>query len=286
QAQMAMEDHKRDEAKAILKKAIDANPDVPALYSQLASITGSCLDLKTEADCKAARAEAVGVYDKLIAIKPSAFAYAMRAIVRPPEDRQAKLDDIDLGIKTDPKAAISYITRAAVYIDAKDYDKALPDLNTALGLNPKDVSAFGLRARAYFASGKTDLAFADLDAMAAINPKDGGTLNNVCWERATRNHELDKALAQCNAALAIKPDDAAALDSRGMVELRLGKYDEALADYNAALKLRPDQADSLYGRGIVEARKGMKDESKADLDAARKSFAKIDEVWAGYGVKP
>ncbi len=38
---------------------------------------------------------------------------------------------------------------------------------------------------------------------------------------------------------------------RGLVYLRLARYDKAIADYDAALNLRPKSAWSVYGRGLA-----------------------------------
>ena len=62
---------------------------------------------------------------------------------------------------------------------------------------------------------------------------------------------LQEALADCNEALKLKPDYINALDSRGFVQLRMGKYDEAIADYDAAL-----QIDAEQGRLALRARHG------------------------------
>ena len=78
-------------------------------------------------------------------------------------------------------------------------------------------------------------------------------LNERCWFRAIHDDELDLALADCSAALKLKPDFAAALDSRGFVELRMNRLDAAIADYSAALAAAPNMAESLYGRGLAEA---------------------------------
>ncbi len=93
-------------------------------------------------------------------------------------------------------------------------------------------------------------------------------LNGRCWSRAQLGQDLDKALADCNAALRLSPNNAAALDSRGLVRLRRGEIDLAIADYDAALTLQPKSAWSLYGRGLAKLKKGMTAEGQADIAAA------------------
>ena len=95
---------------------------------------------------------------------------------------------------------------------------------------------------------------------------------------------LDKALVLCDDDLSQEPDDAATLDSRGFVKLRLECYDDAIADYNAVLAKQPTMAPSLYGRAIAYARKGDAAKSKADAEAALKADPGIKDTFAGYGV--
>ena len=51
------------------------------------------------------------------------------------------------------------------------------------------------------------------------------------------------------------------------MRLRRGELDRAVADYDAALKLQPRLAWSLYARGLAEQRKGQKGEAAADIVA-------------------
>ncbi len=284
-ALLTLQDKKRDEAKALVQKAIDANPDDVDLYDVMIMIDENCAGL-TGAQCRAAKADAVAVYDKIIALKPTAESYAFRAQDRPLTDIQGKLDDLTMAIQLDPNDTTAYLVRAATYLYTKDYAKALADTNQAITLDPKDEQGYYIRAQVYLGLGKIDLGLADIDKLVADHPQSSGYLNESCWQRATHGVELDKALAACDAAVKLAPKNPAIIDSHGFVELRLGHYDEAIADYTAALALSPNLADSLYGRGIAKLHKGQTKEGQADLDAARKLEPKIDETWAGYGIKP
>ena len=66
------------------------------------------------------------------------------------------------------------------------------------------------------------------------------------------------------------PDTAAFLDSRGLVRLRMGDLDKSIADYDAALKLQPHSAWSLYGRGLAKGKKGLTTVQPRIEDEARK----------------
>ena len=75
--------------------------------------------------------------------------------------------------------------------------------------------------------------------------------DNRCWARAVVGI-LQKALADCNEALRLMPNNAATLESRGVVFLKMTQFDAAVSDYDAALRLNPNLASALYGRGMAK----------------------------------
>jgi tetratricopeptide (TPR) repeat protein len=84
--------------------------------------------------------------------------------------------------------------------------------------------------------------------------------------------------------LGLRPNDANTLNSRGLVQLKLGAFDAAIADYSAAIAQRAKDADSLYGRGMVKLKSGDTVGGNADIAAAKAIKPDIDKVFAGYGV--
>jgi len=60
----------------------------------------------------------------------------------------------------------------------------------------------------------------------------------------------DEALASFDAALALQPINADALNNRGSVLHALGRADEALASYDRALALQSNDAQVLYNRAM------------------------------------
>jgi tetratricopeptide (TPR) repeat protein len=111
-------------------------------------------------------------------------------------------------------------------------------------------------------------------------------LNSRCWARAQWGQELDRALDDCNKALRLRPNDAAFLDSRGLVYLRQGNYDRAIADYDASLKVRPNAPWGLYCRGIARQRKGPAGAGQADIDAALAQQPAVAARAAKFGLTP
>jgi tetratricopeptide (TPR) repeat protein/predicted aspartyl protease len=109
-----------------------------------------------------------------------------------------------------------------------------------------------------------------------------------CAERAWSGERLDRALDDCNTALrrldSNDPRQAALLSMRGLVRLRLGDYGKAIADYDAALKIRGNDAVALYGRGIAKRRAGKSGES--DLNAAVAQAPGVPVRFERHGMTP
>jgi tetratricopeptide (TPR) repeat protein/predicted aspartyl protease len=118
----------------------------------------------------------------------------------------------------------------------------------------------------------------------------GQALGNRCWAKALLGQDLKTALKDCDSALGRigkkNTGSAAILLSRGVVRLRLGDYDKAIADFDAALALRPKSAWSLYGRGIAEIRRSKAVEGQADLTAAAAIWPSIADDFAKRGITP
>jgi tetratricopeptide (TPR) repeat protein len=200
-------------------------------------------------------------------------------------------------------------------------DLALTAFDRALELKPVHVAA--LFARTQLRMQRHDDVAKDLDALDRLLPPEDGlrlelgsmydnnlqfaaavrqfdlwigargadvalsrALNNRCWARAEADQDLDRALADCDAALRLSPNDHGILDSRGLVQLRRAALDRSIADYDAALATAPKSATSLYGRGLAKLRRGLQVQGKADLDAASTIDSGIAARFAGFGLKP
>jgi tetratricopeptide (TPR) repeat protein len=124
-------------------------------------------------------------------------------------------------------------------------------------------------------------AIADADRAAALLGLNRDVLNAQCWTRAVANRELDRARIACDASLAIEVQPAV-LDSRGLVNLREGKWQAAWEDYDAAFAADPTLTVSLYGRGLAALALGNSRDGEADLRRSATAAAEF----ARYGLTP
>ena len=89
----------------------------------------------------------------------------------------------------------------------------------------------------------------------------------VNWESG----EIEKALSDCNLAIKLAPDNAAAYNYRGMIMEETGNFDQARADYQEAVRIDPEWKDAWENLKLVEktiASEWLGSESKQRLDQA------------------
>jgi tetratricopeptide (TPR) repeat protein len=104
---------------------------------------------------------------------------------------------------------------------------------------------------------------------ATVPPSDGAP----CMAAIAANDD-DKVLGVCGALIdnekTAKPDRLKALVARAAVFTRKDQIDRAIADYDAALRLDPQQADLLNSRGELHWKKGERPKAVIDFGAALK----------------
>lgn len=176
-----------------------------------------------------------------------------RAAIRWRSDRKDDaVADYSALIRLSPRNTYYRQSRASLYSDLKQYDKANEDLMTALKQSPMDPTMH----------------------------------NAMCWMLAMEGRDLPRAMNYCNISIGLSPGYAPARDSRAMIYFKQGKFAEALADYERAMNIEPAGAHYMYGRGLALLRLGQKDEGKKWLDRAIAADAGIAKQYASYGVKP
>ena len=82
-------------------------------------------------------------------------------------------------------------------------------------------------------------------------------------------HDYDRAIADYNTAIQLKPDYAEAYNNRGFAYYLKGDAERAIADYTRAIALRPDYPKAYNSRGVVYMAHGYGGaKAVADFDRA------------------
>ncbi|NJC07229.1 tetratricopeptide repeat protein [Polymorphobacter fuscus] len=218
-------------------------------------------------------AAAIADFDKAIALAPGdAQLFYQRAMAhlgnRQPRPGAA---DLDRAIALAPGDATARLARARLKLAGRDVAGALPDLQAADAALAPSADARLQLAGLFEAADSVEPVLANYTAWLDAHPEDRNralALNGRCRARALRNRDLDAAMADCNTALRLRPDEPAFRNSRALVHLRRGDLAKALADLDAALAARPGNAWPLYTRSIVHRRLGNTAAADTDRTAA------------------
>jgi len=110
-------------------------------------------------------------------------------------------------------------------------------LDAALAADPENIELLYFRAMTGQRFDRIDILEADLRRVIEIDPENADALNALGYTLTDQTDRHEEALVLIEKALAIKPDEAAFIDSMGWVQYRLNNYEEALVHLRRALEL-------------------------------------------------
>ncbi len=192
--------------------------------------------------------------------------------------------DFTAAIKLAPGDVDTYRLRGMAYYLSGQQVRALADFSKAVSLNPSDPLSHQARGFQYEVMGRFAGAIDDFSFAIALDPSHAEYRNARCWGLAIWGRHLHQALEDCHRAIALKPQYANALDSRGLVLLRLARYSASIQSYTAALCFDRKLASAYFGRGAAKAHLGDPT-AVADLVTARKIEPGIEARFQTYGVR-
>jgi tetratricopeptide (TPR) repeat protein len=114
-----------------------------------------------------------------------------------------------------------------------------------------------------------DQQMAGCNEVIAQNPNDATALNSRGVTYATKG-EIDKAIADYNSAIQLNPNYTEAFNDRCSAYESKGRYALAITDCTRAIQLKPDYANAFNNRGRAYAGKGQYDLAIADYQQALK----------------
>ncbi len=176
---------------------------------------------------------------------------------------------------------------AVAAMQARDYKEAIRLWTNVLAAS--DLSA-ELRVRAlegrggcYAEEHETDAAMADVEAALALK-SDSPAIHLLRGEIYLAKHQYQTAMDDFEAAIRIRPGYAEALAARGDAHRRLGQFDLAITDYNAAIAIKPYSAGFYVGRGRVYLSEGKSGLAMPDLNEAIRRDPKDGAAYKARGV--
>jgi len=188
--------------------------------------------------------------DRETAEKLAALGYIGTATAAP--------DAADGVARPDPKAMIDVFNRlreANTAIRQRQFAVAAQAARTVLARDSHNAFATMILARAEMEQGQYRAAAADYKRYAMLVPTsaDAHHWRAICLSRLG---EVNEAIAEEDAALALDANDAEAHELRGGLLASRGRIEPALLDLRAAVTIAPDNAAFRVGLGrvLVEAR--------------------------------
>lgn len=200
-------------------------------------------------------------------------------------------------LKRHPDSADAYLLSADVALRQSDWKKAAEHLRKSQQIRPDAKAVIALHA-ALRASGDApgagnvvadwlkkvpkDLlvrgylaenALKDRDYRAAmgyyrtmhdIDPRNSVILNNMAWTASQLKDP--KAMDYAEQAYKLQPENAAILDTLGMIQLEAGQRDKALETMRRASELSPDSVTISLNLARAYARTGKADQAKVVLE--------------------
>jgi tetratricopeptide (TPR) repeat protein len=115
--------------------------------------------------------------------------------------------------------------------------EALEFLDGVLLEDPDNIDLLYFRAMTGQRFGRLDVLERDLRNVIELDPANADAMNALGYTLTDLTHRHEEALILIEQALAIKPDEAAFIDSMGWVQYRLNNYEAAIVHLRRALSL-------------------------------------------------
>jgi len=258
---------------------------------------------------------AIAEYDRAIALDPGrASAWERRGVARERAGRPGAVADlrraVELGPGPEPAREL-----AITLFDRGDADGALAAVAELVRRAPADPSAWRLAAGIRARTGRYGLAEEAFTRLLELEPADAPALANrglvrfhqgrfadavADYSRALALREradtlarradalrelgqLEEARADCDQALALDPDLAAAWRNRALVRLDAGDPEGALDDADRAVALEPESGTGYVVRAVVGLALGRTDGALADAARAAELAPNRADAWIALG---
>lgn len=134
-----------------------------------------------------------------------------------------------------------------------------------LEANPTDLSLRGYLGEIALGDRRYADAMKFFQRMHEMAPQSALILNNLAW--AAKEIKDPKALEYAEQALRLAPENAAIIDTVGMIQVERGDVEAGLANLRRAVSIGPDLLPLQLNLAKALAKAGRKDEARSQLDA-------------------
>jgi len=237
------------------------SPDFQEHMDKLKADTKASFDAAIKADPKFAAAylaqDDIEVINQGLKVIPDnadlLVGHARKLLSSLPDNDMKKqaLADCDHAIKTDPKNADAYGTRATANLFLKNYDAALADSAHSLELKPDNFEVLKLRGTIY--NRKGDYTSEAAEDERALSIKSDDEIQFSCYLALTHLPDKTRAFTAIGKLIDKSPDSAIYRQSRAELYFDQKDYKSAKADIDKVLTAEPDNKDAIALRDKIAA---------------------------------
>jgi Tfp pilus assembly protein PilF len=169
------------------------------------------------------------------------------------------------------------------FLDKKDYARAILQFRNAIQVAPKDAEGHYELALAYLGLGGIQQAVGELNKAAQLDPKHLPTQLKLAELMAASNNKeiVEEARKRVEGVLVTTPDDAEALTTLALTNLRLGESQNAEQDLIKALRAAPTSLkSSMLLASVKLSQKDMAGAEQVMKDAVAKDPKSKDAAMA------
>lgn len=289
-----LKQNKTDEALKNFQQALQVDPNLTAAYINIAAALTEQNKLE----------EAIKNYTQALQINPNIAQaeFLMGAALVKLGRTQQGISHLKKALQIDPDYAEAHNNLGGQLLQEGKIDAALKHLTRALAINPDLAQAHNNVGIIMIQKGNIDAAISHFQAALRIAPEFEMANKNLQKALAIRHNkmdseadnlltalkstpddpvlnyrlgnlylgrgELDKAVAQFEKALALKPKFAEARNNLALAYAAGRQYDRALATFKKLIELEPDNPSTYYNIAVVSALQNKVDEAMQWLKKA------------------
>ena len=196
--------------------------------------------------------------------------------------RDLALGDFDAAIALLPDFPNSYVYRALVWVDRRQFDRARDDLQQALMLNPNSALIHNNLGSIAERKGEVDRAIESYGEAIRLDPQYAQAFYNRAHAYMAKR-DYRSAITDYGRAIDLKRDFADAWSNRGGMYLLLGETDDAIRDFDEAIRL--NGSDPIYwsNRASAQIALGRYKDALADFDKAQSLDPGRSATYLGRG---
>ncbi|MEO8771059.1 MAG: tetratricopeptide repeat protein [Ferruginibacter sp.] len=175
------------------------------------------------------------------------------------DDFDKAIEDLDDGLKIDPKATELYYKKGLLLARKDDHKNAIKYFTIALSIDNANTLSYYQRGKSYLYFNRVKDAALDFDS-ARLTGLDSQNLKTIDLyaqkfsDSASKkfiSHASDSAIILINDAIAINPLNSQYHFQKGEYLTSLDKNSEAIKSLNRAIDLKSDFQEALYQRGLA-----------------------------------